>query len=1269
MSKIGRNDPCPCGSGKKYKNCCINVSNKNYTDSIISATDFFKKYNPLDLLLWLQIILVHPNNSIFLIRIEYLIALLFSIPIKDFKNEPIKYKDVKYFFDCINDEYARKFFMYEDFAGFDQNKLIPFFFEGEKYYFFYGGLERPFEYYKKISDIYFTKTDEELLQFKDLFVESLKFQTILLEKITSLKESFSVQDKIYIPSQSYYDQLSPLFKLEELNNSEINFGFLSKLTPNEIIEKAINAEIYKDIIIETEDNSSLYLYPHIHNNILLDKGLQLLSGNSELMNKKFSDFRKQIFEICSKFFTVPQYILRILEKFTNINLIEEIIDFACLVDGNKLFLFSGTEFSENEDISKVLSKSVDQLIAIKQRIKSNDIVGIDKIGGANIYGVPTMDIEIFCFPVYEVLTFDCFGGVEKKENDSNIYPISYSDLKAVFERIGEPMDFLKFLREDFRLIEKNKDPFMGEFMDRFSFYLNNGKSYSRSGRVFDMIMFVPHMWHDHVMNELYEKYKDSAFEVIEKKFPGYFNVIKNYLRKNIYRMLNTANLHGAYLTRWERRDLWIYPPLDGYTLDLDDIRIGYDMLMPLFADYLEKLEKEFEILFTNQGVLKDIDYSLFVFPKSFINSRNEFDYLKPLLNELSENKPIVFKTLRYYDGKVRTSIVFEKNYMHNLFGQTVNSGERYCIKELVKSLLEYSGSNEEDAEKISMNFINANIKDDLKGYSLELLPTYNPRLNEYNSAVSFNETDISIVNREISDFLIKNNYSPSLLKGDEAKELNYKIYDYLQNVLEAEINNFDKNILFFAYRQLELNEGYREKERVRKGMQAKGRVEFNVLEKLIEDEKLDSQLSMSIKHIIHTILKCNPNGDKSISNETWSYLLAITTIILETTMIYDFINYDIKKHYIKISEDFLIEDIEENEVIDSLSYFNDNIKKKLDSAKRLHTKVTNLVEEHKYEKVQPMPKDLMNIDDAFKQELDFKYENLIFVLMALTRLNLFDKNYFPLSIVEINDIIDEIQKADKLKIDDDEIIKIIKFLSLSFNSYNKKTCLIPSEMMREKQRINVSPFIKLSESKILYGSQVVNNSLKFWERLIYGEFPFQLSKKSLIQKALNSIHRDIDLELEKDVEERAIKILGKANVEARVNNFRRLSLNFNKTESCGEIDLLCINRNTFQIFVLDAKNINIKISLYQMRQNIDEFYKGEKSYYSKLMKKKKFIEENKIEILKHFNVNNHKDWQVREGFITSSYLFAKYFTGIKVDFVLLEELDDYLNTKKVNSNQ
>jgi len=31
MDKIGRNDPCPCGSGKKYKKCCLPLLNPNMT--------------------------------------------------------------------------------------------------------------------------------------------------------------------------------------------------------------------------------------------------------------------------------------------------------------------------------------------------------------------------------------------------------------------------------------------------------------------------------------------------------------------------------------------------------------------------------------------------------------------------------------------------------------------------------------------------------------------------------------------------------------------------------------------------------------------------------------------------------------------------------------------------------------------------------------------------------------------------------------------------------------------------------------------------------------------------------------------------------------------------------------------------------------------------------------------------------------------------------------------------------------------------------------
>ena len=34
MSKTGRNDACPCGSGKKYKKCCLSVDNAARAENV-----------------------------------------------------------------------------------------------------------------------------------------------------------------------------------------------------------------------------------------------------------------------------------------------------------------------------------------------------------------------------------------------------------------------------------------------------------------------------------------------------------------------------------------------------------------------------------------------------------------------------------------------------------------------------------------------------------------------------------------------------------------------------------------------------------------------------------------------------------------------------------------------------------------------------------------------------------------------------------------------------------------------------------------------------------------------------------------------------------------------------------------------------------------------------------------------------------------------------------------------------------------------------------
>jgi len=53
MKKIGRNDACPCGSGKKYKKCCLSNPRESpqtepcYSDDIIPFIDLSNSINDL----------------------------------------------------------------------------------------------------------------------------------------------------------------------------------------------------------------------------------------------------------------------------------------------------------------------------------------------------------------------------------------------------------------------------------------------------------------------------------------------------------------------------------------------------------------------------------------------------------------------------------------------------------------------------------------------------------------------------------------------------------------------------------------------------------------------------------------------------------------------------------------------------------------------------------------------------------------------------------------------------------------------------------------------------------------------------------------------------------------------------------------------------------------------------------------------------------------------------------------------------------------------
>ncbi len=43
LEKVGRNDPCPCGSGKKYKNCCLKNEQQQQKKSSLGGRKFTAK--------------------------------------------------------------------------------------------------------------------------------------------------------------------------------------------------------------------------------------------------------------------------------------------------------------------------------------------------------------------------------------------------------------------------------------------------------------------------------------------------------------------------------------------------------------------------------------------------------------------------------------------------------------------------------------------------------------------------------------------------------------------------------------------------------------------------------------------------------------------------------------------------------------------------------------------------------------------------------------------------------------------------------------------------------------------------------------------------------------------------------------------------------------------------------------------------------------------------------------------------------------------------
>ena len=1189
---------------------------------------WMKKYNFNELLKWIQCTCIHDNNQLYQVRFEKLICLLMNIDIEEFEGKSLSRESFNEFI-CKYDESSTQAFSFmEDFIQYSQRKKIPYYLNKEKRYFYYGALERPYENLSKFDYLYSNIEINNNFKLGDILKQSLDFQTRLLIKEEEINEFVTGIDGIYVPTEKYVDTMWKLFKVE------------SDICKDSFIKSNFNWSIVKDdesklmlsmdkLYVEDENNNKIFIIPQLHLEILFNIARKFANVD-EIKNKINENFIDKFKDIFNK--NIPFYKIISSVKYNNNEIIPN-KSFVYRVDEEILLVFYAFK-AEDEFIN--LDKSISNEF---EKLLSCDEIELD-YNGIKSEKVVVSEMKVIPIVIYENLSINGEVVIENQKIKFNCCELQ--DLIA-FIYILELDELYKYFEQENQINNKS-NLIVTDQIDKFGYYVQNNNSFFEQGKLPQYIYIEPHTWSNYYMNYLYEKYNDKIIDFITKEKPNYFNSIIK-IGNNRYECMNRSNLQAwTVLFKGENKVIIRYPSKAIMLVKNNNaIQLGEKIIKPLFLEYIDKLYEEISLYFQCVNFSFGEKYYIEIVPIEVV--QNGMEFLKEYISLINKENPIIIRTLYNNDDKLHhTFVIYDANNMHKIFSSENNDGERYCINQLFYSLALYNFPSEEEKNLIvfSSEMTNKYCPIAKRRYAVFPKTIINPKIVRYTQHLKTNSTEISIVNREIAENLSKTALKPGKYNGDEAKKICEMILAYLNEKIKMELINYDESILKYAYRELEYVEAKRSKDSMERALDLSTDTDFDVIEKAKEQSEENSRYSMGIKYIIHAIIKYGCNGRKNISEEKWKRLLALSFVINEMSLIYDMTKYNIQAYEVEVTELFQI---------------NDNLKELIFSGQDYSNKLI----EHKLKKdsSNENAKELLeNINRIYDEKFGIKFYDVVNILQLLGELDLESNSWNPITYISIDTLINEIKTYFK-QLDIEYINKVIRYVSLDFTSYNEVNYITHTNLMRMKQRINLCPLL-LKDNKVIYGNEMCLKSANLWINYYYnGDVPYSIGLPEEIKKEVKSIHRKLDLELEKELEELSKKILGEKHVEANIDNFRRISSELKAKPSCGEIDLLAVNKKTKTIFVIDAKNINKRLRPYDINQELNEFYNEKKGYLLKLNKKAEYITENITEVLEYFKVEDVDGWNVKKSFYVDK-IFPSAFVREDIVFITKGELEEYL---------
>ena len=1238
--------------------------------------NWMRQYEPVYLFKWIELLSIHPSNQKFQIRFDFLIALLSSIHIEEFKQKKLDHKALEKFIFKFKENSDSLFQRYEDFTPFSQLKLIPYFFNREKFFFFYGQLERPYEKLRILEKIFIFDTEEEHSEFnliKDMFKQVLEYQTKLLIRMSKIKESnHKISSKIYIPSLKFYEDLEDLIMIGDDKVLDSRFVLKIGADQGSIIEnfsEILGGGFFKKIYFQLSDKEFTLILPHLQIEVFFTIYEAIVNGSKikETMEKLIQDnLIKELGNLLKKFFGVRNFIKEIKndkgKKITNKN------DLIILRENNLLIFNLTNIFPELNSISNCY----ENLKKVTELIKKERMVFLE-LYGSNGYLIPVHEIRILNIIIYEPLSISPkrIGFNFRTSMEISVY--SLMDIISIFELISSPSTFLKFMEERY----KSESFITFDQIDIFASFIINNESLPSFGG--DMI-FLSHTWSHFYDTHLYNKYQDSIYELIEREFPGKFNIIKMWNdERELYECVDTRSFDSANIIKFEDNLIWIINPVLESPLTLEDLEIPIRVIGPLYADYMQRIINQFKEFLENYISTKR--HALILIPEKICQNNPYYNQFKDHYLKVNLESPIIVKSLVYSQLKLISMVFFNDELFGEKFLDSTNNDNcKYAVRQLIYSIIENFEPNLSEYKKNlkTDEFIKKNFPNGPRDYFHESIRTRNADIKKYPPHLKLNLTDQQRILKEIESYLREQKIDKKHYNSIESKQLFNKIYSKFYKRLELLLSKYDISILYQAYKQLELVEAERQLIRIEAGMRMPSQLEDDYIEIFNQRYEELSKLSMTHRFIVENLLKFGIKGTEKFNTLDYGYVIALSFYLISISQFSDFIHNEIVEFTINIKDFHKFEEIISSSAFNYNTYKVVEFKNKLESSRDLYVSMKS-ESQRKNKAINASVKEKLmieNLENAFKSQFSFNFTNMMRTLSTLSTYNLElrDHSLFPLILTKKEELINNIQSNYEKQYRDlptftgdlineisrDEIQSILNYLSLDFHTYDDTDNLLHLRLMKNKNRLTLCPLLKLDD-QYLFGKESCNVAFNVWSYYVFnGMFPYKISEKSEISKALKNIHSHQDEMFEEECGRIALEALGKDRYILRLKNFQRISKNLPKFPESGEIDLLAVNPRTKTCFILDSKNYFLRLNPSNIKNEIHRFIDGSKSDLKKLLQKEEFVRLNFALFLEYFKIKDQYSWKFKKGFVIKHNFPSAYIPSIDADFIFQNELESYL---------